>query len=538
MSKPAAASLEPIDIPARKDGPSAAEIAAASDAGLLATLVRARNMYGGKTVAVEDGDRRFMTYDELLRAAAALSRVIRREVPGDVVGLFLPSSVAAVVTYFAILAAGKTPAMLNFTAGRGPLLAACGLARVSGILTARRFLSTAKLEPIAEALAEAAPVLALEELRKTVGFGDKFYAATAMPLRLFPREDPDKPAAIVFTSGSEGDPKGVLLTHRNFLANTAQVAAALPLDRARIFFNPLPIFHSYGLGPGMILPLMRGRKVVLHPSPLRAKEIAQRISETQANVLLATDTFLRQYARIGDPGSLSSLLFAVCGAEPVRHETRVLVRERFGFAVVEGYGVTETSPVLAANHPDDIRDGTVGRFLPGIEARLMPVEGLSDGRRLLVRGPNIMAGYIDPATGGVTKPADGWHDTGDVVALEDGYVAIRGRLKRFAKIGGEMTSLAVVERVAGRVWPQSLHAAATVPGLRRGESIVLLTEAENPDPELLRAAIRADGLTERFLPDRILTVDAIPLLGTGKVDFAAVTRLAMALCALAERPAT
>ncbi len=521
-----------VDIAARDDRPSSAEIARMSQKSVLGALIEARRTYGGDTVAVEDGDKRVLTYTQLLRAVAALSRVIRRTIRGDVVALMLPSSAGGAIAYFAVLAAGKTPAMLNFTAGRDPLLAACRVARVSAIITANRFVSVAKLDDLAQALTEAAPVLALEDLAKGVTRGDKLFAAAALPLGLLPRLDADATAAIVFTSGSEGDPKGVALTHRNFLANAVQVELTLPLELARVFFNPLPIFHSYGLGPGLILPLVLGRRLVLHPSPLRPKEVAQRIAETKANVLLATDTFLRQYARAGDDGSLSTLQFAVCGAERVRRETRDLVRQRFGFEVVEGYGVTETSPVLAVNHPEDIRDGTVGRFLPGIEARLVKVEGLEDGRRLMVRGPNIMAGYIDPATGKVVPPHEGWHDTGDVVAIEDGYLVIRGRLKRFAKIGGEMTSLVVVENLAGEAWPQTLHAAAVVPGAQRGEVIVLLTEEAEPDTKVLHAALRARGLPERYLPFRVIAVPQIPLLGTGKVDNVAVTKLALAAMAV------
>jgi len=517
-------------VPARTDGPSARQIAADAGSSVLAALLKARSEHGGATVAVEDGDKRVLTYTELVRAVAALSRVIRREIPGNVVAIMLPSSVAAVVAYFAVLAAGKTPAMLNFTAGRANLLAACRLAKVSSILTADRFLSVAKLEPLAEALKEAAPVIPLEDMRTRVSRRDKLFAAAAAPLGLFQRVDPDSTAAIVFTSGAEGDPKGVVLTHRNILANIDQVRHALPLDRVEVFFNPLPVFHSYGLGPGMILPLVMGRKLVLHPSPLRAKEVAQRIAETRPNVLLATDTFLRQYARVGDPGSLSSLHFAVCGAERVRHETRDLVRSRFGFEVVEGYGVTETSPVLAANHPDEIRDGTVGRLFHGIEALLEPVEGLSDGYRLKVRGPNVMAGYLRPE-GSVIEPSDGWHDTGDAVAFEGDYLVIRGRLKRFAKIGGEMTSLVTVENVAGAVWPDSLHAAAAVPMGRKGEAILLLTEEENPDPDDFLGQLRQEGLPQRFMPERIVHVKEIPLLGTGKLDTVALTRLATEIVA-------
>jgi acyl-[acyl-carrier-protein]-phospholipid O-acyltransferase/long-chain-fatty-acid--[acyl-carrier-protein] ligase len=518
-----------ILLPERADLPSGAEIAARADRSLLAALLDARRAFGGDKPAIEDGDRRVLTYTELVRAAAALSRVLGREAEGERVGILLPSSVGAAVAYFAVLAAGRTPVMLNFTAGPATVAAACRIADVRTVLTADRFVALARLGPLVDVLKPAHRVLPLERLREGVGRVDKLYAAAAAPLGLFPRLSPDDPACIVFTSGSEGEPKGVVLTHRNLLSNVEQVRLSLPVERAKVFFNPLPIFHCYGLIPGMLLPLVLGAKTVVHPSPLRAKEVALRIAETEANVLVATDTFLRQYARVGDPGSLSSLHFAVCGAERVRAETRELVRSRFGFEVVEGYGVTETSPVLAANHPDDIRDGTVGCLLPGIEARLEAVPGLDGGYRLHVRGPNVMAGYLTSA--GLVPPPGGWHDTGDVVAVEDGRLVIRGRLKRFAKIGGEMTSLATVENLAGMVWPDALHAAAAVPGGRKGEAIVLLTEEKAPDADLLRLKVREMLLTERFLPDRIIPVAEIPLLGTGKVDFVAVTRLAAELLA-------
>lgn len=518
--------------PARADAPSAEAISAAADKSLLTALLETARRHGA-SIAVEDGDRRSLSYKDFVRAVAALSRVIRRRTTGDVVAVMLPSSVAGAVTFFAVLAAGRTPAMLNFTAGPKALLAACRLADVRSVLTADRFLSLARLEPLAADLRAEVEVLALEALRGTVSAVDKAFAAAAAPLRLLPAAAADDSAAILFTSGSEGDPKAVALSHRNILANVQQVIADVPLGRMRTLFNPLPVFHSYGLSVGMILPLVLGLKVVLHPSPLRAREVAQRIAETRANVLLATDTFLRQYLRVGDPGSLSSLEFAVCGAERVRPETRELARSRFDFAVLEGYGVTETSPVLSVNHPDDIRDGTVGRIFPGVEMRLEPVEGLADGHRLWVRGPNVMQGYRLPG-GTLVAPPGGWHDTGDVVALIDGHLAIRGRLKRFAKIGGEMTSLATVEAIAGALWPETLHSAAALPDGRKGEKIVLLSESADPDPTQFLARLRAEGVPERFLPAQFICVDSIPLLGSGKVDNPAVARLAADL--LAARP--
>ncbi|RAI00708.1 2-acylglycerophosphoethanolamine acyltransferase [Acuticoccus sediminis] len=521
-----------IHVPAQGTAKDFAAIEEIGSRSVLCALRDTLSKAGPRAVALEDADRRPMTYRDLVRAAAAFSRVLKRSLPpdADTVAIMLPSSVAAAIAYYAALAAGLRPAMLNFTAGEAVLRHAVGSSGAAAVITADRFLAVADLEALAEGLATVVPVLKLEEMRKSVGWRDKAFAAVAHPLGLLPRPSPDDTAAIIFTSGSEGQPKGVVLSHRNLLSNCGQVHQHLPLDRVRVFFNPMPVFHSLGLGPGMILPLSFGMKLVLHPSPLRIKEVTQRIAETQANVLLTTDTFLRQYARVGADGSLSTLQFAVCGAERVRVETRTLVRSRFGFEVVEGYGVTETSPVIAVNHPDEIRDGTVGRMVPALEARLEPVPGLDDGWRLHVRGPNVMKGYIGQG-GAIVPPPDGWHDTGDVVAFESGFLAVRGRLKRFAKLGGEMTSLVTVENLAGAVWPEFQHAATAVAGGKKGEIIVLLTESPDVQREGLQAELQRVALPERYLPARIFHVEKIPLLGTGKLDTVAATRLAEALVA-------
>jgi len=300
----------------------------------------------------------------------------------------------------------------------------------------------------------------------------------------------------------------------------------LPTD---IFFNPLPTFHCYGLTAGALWPILNGHPVVLHPSPLQTKIIPKRIFETGSTVLFATDTFLSQYMRASADGAMSSLRIAVCGAERVRDETRAAAEKRFGFEVLEGYGVTEGSPVLAANQPGDIRSGTVGQMLPGIEARLEPVEGLENAGRLHVRGLNIMSGYITADEPGVVKPPadDGWHDTGDVVAIDEkGYVSIRGRLKRFAKIGGEMVSLAVVENCASAVWPDNLHAAAILPDPKKGEQIILMTDRQEAPRSLLLAWAQSHGVAELAVPKKIIAVEEIPVLGTGKIDYLKVKTLA------------
>jgi acyl-[acyl-carrier-protein]-phospholipid O-acyltransferase/long-chain-fatty-acid--[acyl-carrier-protein] ligase len=275
-------------------------------------------------------------------------------------------------------------------------------------------------------------------------------------------------------------------------------------------------------------PVLAGYPVVLHPSPLQAKIISKRIFETSATIILATDTFLNQYMRASEEGGMSSLRIAVCGAERVKDETRQAAERRFSFEVLEGYGVTEASPVVAVNQPGDIRAGTVGKLLPGIEARVEPVEGLAEGGRLFIRGPNVMKGYLTPDEPGVVKPlADGWHDTGDVVAFdEDGYMSIRGRLKRFAKIGGEMISLAVVENCAAAVWPDHLHGAVALPDARKGEQIVLVTAKAGADRSLLQAWARSHGVPELAVPKKIVCVEEVPVLGTGKLDYVTIQRMA------------
>ena len=361
-----------------------------------------------------------------------------------------------------------------------------------------------------------------------------------MPNLLAATPDPEEAGVILFTSGTEGAPKGVVLTHRNIMANIEQISAHVELEPSDKFFNPLPTFHCYGLTAGALWPILNGHPVVFHPSPLQTKIIPKRIFETGSTVLFATDTFLSQYMRASAEGGMSSLRIAVCGAERVRDETRQAAEKRFGFEVLEGYGVTEGSPVLAANQPGDIRAGTVGKMLPGIEARLEPVEGLEGAGRLHVRGLNIMKGYLSPDQPGVViPPPGGWHDTGDIVAVDDnGYVSIRGRLKRFAKIGGEMVSLAVVENCAAAVWPDNLHAAAILPDPRKGEQIILVTDKKGAARNLLLAWSQSHGVPEIAVPRKIVEVDAIPVLGTGKTDYLAVKTLAEnGLLALSEKAA-
>jgi acyl-[acyl-carrier-protein]-phospholipid O-acyltransferase/long-chain-fatty-acid--[acyl-carrier-protein] ligase len=499
---------------------------------LIDALVDASRRHGRHKPILEDQERKPLSYLDLIRAAFALGRKLAGLTqPGERVGVMLPSSSAAVVTFFALHAFGRTPTMLNFTAGLRNLRAACELAGVKRVLTSHRFVEQGKLHDLIDALEPLATITYLEEVRRTVGTGDKAFAAlaAAFPKRFAARSRPDSAGVILFTSGSFGTPRAVVLTQANLVANAMQVAAHIELDPAWVFFNPLPVFHCFGLTGGVLLPLFNGLKAFQYPSPLHAKQIPALIQDSQAAVLLATDTFVNQYARAAGAGELSGLKFIVCGAEKVREETHNLIAERFGpIPVLEGYGATEASPVIAVNKPTDNRRGTVGGLVPGLEARLEPVEGIPQGGRLYVRGPNVMAGYLNPG-GGMEPPAEGWHDTGDVVSLsDDNWIKILGRVKRFAKVGGEMVSLTAAEDLAAAVWPDSRHAVVAAPDPKKGERLILVTDRRDAETGPLLGHAQRTGATELVVPKRIIRVPEIPVLGTGKTDYVALGRIVAA----------
>lgn len=486
---------------------------------------------GGKALAVIDGDGRKMTYQDISRASFALGGPIARlSDPNETIGILLPTGAGAAITLFALQSRGRIGAMLNFTSGIRNLRAAAGAAEIKKVLTARKFVEIGNLHDLMAELSQTLEIHYLEDLKEEVSTADKARAffGPMLPNLFAANPNPDSTGVILFTSGTEGDPKGVVLSHANIIANIEQIAEHVDIEPSDVFFNPLPTFHCYGLTAGTLWPMIVGYPVVLHPSPLQTKIIPKRIFETGATVMFATDTFLQQYMRASEDGGMNSLRLAVCGAERVKDETRQMAERRFSFEVLEGYGVTEGSPVLAANQPGDIRSGTVGKMLPGIEIRLEPVEGLEGAGRLFVRGPNIMRGYIYPSAPGKIEPlGDGWHDTGDIVCVDkEGYVSIRGRVKRFAKIAGEMVSLAVVENCATAVWPDNMHAAAILPDKRKGEQIVLVTDRQEPDRALLLSWAQSHGVPEIAVPKKIVSVAEVPVLGTGKLDYVTVTQMA------------
>jgi acyl-[acyl-carrier-protein]-phospholipid O-acyltransferase/long-chain-fatty-acid--[acyl-carrier-protein] ligase len=507
---------------------------------LFAGLIAAGRRHGADKTIIEDADGTALSYRRLVLASLVLGgRLARESDPGEHVALLLPNSVGLLVTLLGLNAYGRVAAILNFTAGTKNLCSALRTGRIRTVLTSRRFLEAAKLEDLAAALAQCewAPgarvrIVALEDVRASLGLRDKLAGALRAAFRtLLPRRSgagAEAPAVILFTSGTEGAPKGVVLTNANLMANAYQMLDHMRdiLGPDQVLFNPLPMFHSFGLTAATLAPLVGGVKVVLYPSPLHYRQVPKVVERAKATVMLATDTFLAGYIRAAEPGQLASLRHVIAGAERVKEQTRALWAKN-GTEILEGYGATECAPVLAVNQPDANRPGTVGRLLPGVEARLEPVPGLSEGRRLYVRGPNVMAGYLlADRPGELVPPDSGWHDTGDIVTIDDGYVTIRGRAKRFAKLGGEMVSLAAVESLAAGLWSDAQHVALSFPDPRKGEQLVLVTDKPEAAKDALLAHARKEGFPELWVPKAILVVPAIPVLASGKIDLQATHAMA------------
>ena len=507
------------------------------DHTLFESLSSALNIFGSKHEVLEDIQRTPITLGRVMLGSVVLGNAIAKHIrQGEHVGMMLPNAVPTAVTFYALQSLGAVPAMLNFTMGKESIDAAITTAEIKTVITSRRFIKLGELEALEKKLQETVNVIYLEDIKEQIGIVSKligiFKTKTKIGLLKY-QCAPDQPAVILFTSGSEGAPKGVVLSHKNLLSNQAQVKACLDFSPKDRFFNALPVFHSFGLGVGLVLPISSGIRTFLYPSPLHYKIIPELVYDTQATVIFGTDTFLKGYATHGDPEDFQSTRYVIAGAEKLKSATRERWMEKFGVRIFEGYGVTETSPALSINTYSNYKLGTVGRLFPGIEAKLEPVPGINHGGRLWVRGNNIMMGYLKIDAPGKLQPTpEGWHDTGDIVDIdEEGFVSILGRAKRFAKIGGEMISLTQVEGWVAALWPQEQHCVCAVADARKGEKLVLITTRDQTDRKQLQQYIIKQGGAEIMAPREILYTKEIPLLGTGKLNYAAVQQLADENCA-------
>jgi acyl-[acyl-carrier-protein]-phospholipid O-acyltransferase / long-chain-fatty-acid--[acyl-carrier-protein] ligase len=501
------------------------------DRTLFGALLDARAKYGGGITIAEDLAREPVSYNRLVLGAAILGRKLAAVTkPGEHVGMLLPNANGTVVTFMALQAFGRIPAMLNFSAGAEAMLSACAAAEATTIVSSRGFIEKAKLQKLIERLEQQVRILWTEDLRASITFRDKLKGKwESWFARRLPGADgsADAVGVVLFTSGSEGTPKGVALSHRNIVANCAQLSSVIDFSSKDRVFNAMPMFHSFGLTGGTLLPLLYGIRTFHYPSPLHYRVVPGLIYDTDSTICFGTDTFLNGWAKYAHAYDFYAMRYIFAGAERVRDETKRLFFERFGARILEGYGATETAPVIAMNTAMHTRAGTVGRFLPGIEWRLDPIPGIEHGGRLHVRGPNTMLGYMRAAVPGVIEPlADGWYDTGDIVEVDaDGYIAIKGRAKRFAKIGGEMVSMTAAEALVASLWPDALHAVINLPDPKKGEKLLLVTTQKDAAVVAILAAARSRGVPEIMVPRDLLMVETMPLLGTGKLDYPSIQHL-------------
>ena len=481
----------------------------------------------GMTV-LEDASLQALSYRKLQIAARILAAKFAERLPAAAphgrVGVLLPNVNATPIVLLALWQLGKTPAILNFSTGNAVMLACSQLAGLRQIITSRRFLERAKLsaQPFADAGIE---VLYLEDVKAGVGVIDKLSALLAVRLGIQTATQltADDTAVVLFTSGSEGTPKGVELSHRNILANIRQMLAVTDITDGDRLFNCLPLFHSFGLTVGLLLPLVRGGYCFIYPSPLHYRLIPAMLYDLDCTVFLSTNTFLNGYARKANPYDFRTMRYLFAAAEKLQEATATTWAQRFGVRILEGYGATECGPCISVNTPLEPRYGSVGRVMPGMEFRLEKIEGVEDSGRLLVRGPNVMKGYLNPDANAKFRALDGWYDTGDIVHIDTAeYLHIRGRLKRFAKVSGEMVSLTAVEDALAGAFPhygmRCQIAVVTRACEDKGEALVAVSNEPRLTLEEIRTAIKARGLTNLCVPREIVTVREIPKLGTGKVN--------------------
>lgn len=478
---------------------------------------------------IEDSNRTPLSYRQFLARCFILGRQMKRQTQvGEYVGVLMPTTVAGMVTFFSLQAYRRIPAMLNFSMGFHNVFSACNTAGIKTIYTSKQFIAMAKLESLIDELkANGMTVRYLEEFKSSIHLGHK---VAGLIKALFPswayqligeKVDANQTALILFTSGSEGVPKGVALSHSNLLANCTQLVSRVDFTIRDKFFNALPIFHCFGLTAGSILPLVTGISCFFYPSPLHYKIIPGLIYQSGATIMFGTDTFLTGYARAADRHDFSSVRYVFAGAEKVKLETMRHWMETFGVKIFEGYGATEAAPVISLNCPLASIPGSVGMLLPFIESRIEPVEGISNGGRLLIRGPNVMSGYLNPdKQSQVIEPPGGWHDTGDIVTVdENGFVTIAGRAKRFAKIAGEMVSLLALEAIASSIWPEVLNAAIIKKCPKKGEQVILFSEALHADKAAFIKEVKDKGQSELLVPYQIHAGSKIPVLSSGKIDY-------------------
>lgn len=494
---------------------------------LFDLLLKTKKNRGGEMPLFKDEQGESLTYSQFIQKAVSLSVLFNRKFNlAPRVGLMLPNTNAVALTFYALQHCAKTPVIINYTAGSRAVCAGLLACRVKTVITSRQFVEKADLGVLIDNLSDY-QIIYLEDLRQQVKLSDKLVIAIK---RLFPSltADPQKPsgeAVVLFTSGTEGLPKGVVHSHESLAANLAQIKAIYDFTTQDNMMICLPTFHVFGLMGGLILPISVGCRAFLYPSPLHYRTIPERIYEHNCTTLLSTSTFLEGYARYAQPYDFRSLRYVIAGAEKLSPEVVKTYLEKFGIRILEGYGATEMAPVITANTVMENRLGSVGKLLPTIDAEIVPVEGIATGGKLVLRSDNVMLGYLRADNPGIVEHTPvvnnkRQYDTGDIVTIDDdGFVHIQGRVKRFAKLAGEMISLDMVEKMAEQASSNFQHAAISLADHKKGELIVLFTTDKTLTVKHLQQSAKALGMPKLAIPRKIISLDEIPVFASGKTNY-------------------
>ncbi|GHV52385.1 hypothetical protein FACS1894216_08410 [Synergistales bacterium] len=506
------------------------------------SVARLRRFWGPRSVMAFDPDGfapngTATNWNGFVTRILVLKKIAELHIAPDArAGIMLPNSSTTLAAIIGFQRAGIEPAMINYSMGGRSLLAVCAVGKVTKILTSRRFVEEGKFTELVAALERGGmKIIYAEDAIASLSGAEKLSRAIAARFaRPVCRSEAEaeraaaETALVLFTSGSEGVPKCVALSHLNMQANTAQVRNALAFGTTDVLLSIMPMFHSFGLCVGAFMPLAAGMPIAFYPTPLHYKKIPRYSYATKSTVIVGTNTFLAGYAKNADEFDFAEARYVICGGDKLRESTSSAWIRRFGIRVLEGYGVTEASPVVSVNRQGSCKPGSIGKPLPLARASLAPMDGIdiSEGRGILViKGPNIMRGYIQ-ADGSITPPPETGYPTGDIVSIDgEGYITIEGRAKRFAKIGGEMVSLAAIEEAVQEIWPDNAHAVVSVPDESRGETIMLVTDRPQPESAALRSALAAKGLSELAIPKKIICAETLPRMGVGKTDYQAATAI-------------
>lgn len=501
------------------------------DITLFSALLQAAHQNGISKPIISDVDGEVLSYRQLIARSLVLGEILTKKTEeGDPIGLMLPNSTTAVLAFFGLQSKHRIATMINYSSSPANILSACQIAKVKLLWTSTEFVEKADLNETLDLLRKNHIKIKFLENYKNQ---KNQYRAMYVLAMIFPKwlykantksidkNGPNSPSTILFTSGSTGEPKGVVLSHKNIIYNYRQINSVIALSMQDKVLAMMPIFHAFGLTCGIVSPILSGTRVFTYPTPLHYKTIPEIIYQDEITILFATNTFLRGYAKYGNPFDLRSVRYLFGGAEKIQESTRLTYYDKYRIHILEGYGTTEASPVICINTIMYNKTGTVGKFLPGISYQLKEITDINDGKELWIKGNNVMLGYMLHSKPGKIEPLDnGWLNTGDIVKIdEEGFVTIVGRTKRFAKIGGEMVGLDIIEELANQLWPNYIHACISQPHLQKGECLILVTQKHDADLDEFRHFAKEQGLNPLFIPKIIKIIPQIPLLGSGKPNY-------------------